>query len=142
MLFRMQSARWTFTRRNGFSGIVLAIFLFAHVLFLQFLDRTPRQMEFLGQILDRRRATAAPHQERKAFGVKGVVGQPGQPLPFHLATTPAGDPPHGEFQVEVMLATGQIADQAKLLIVEAPVPPATNAAARFFWRRRNANTRT
>src|SRR5208283_5966260 len=75
-------------------------------------------------------------------GIKGIIRQPRQALPFHLAATLTGYPPHEELQVQVMLATGQIADQTKPLIVKRPVPTATAATGRFFWRRRNANTRT
>ena len=74
------------------------------------------QMQFLGHILDPRSTTVAPYQERKAFGVKGVSGQPGQPLPFHLATATAGDSPHGQLQVDVMLATVNAA--AKELVLK------------------------
>jgi hypothetical protein len=39
-------------------------------------------------------------------------------------------------------ATGQVADQARLLIVKSPMPKSTGATDRFFWRRRKVSNRT
>src|SRR3990172_5940438 len=98
-------------------------------------------MQFLGHILDRRSATAATHEKRKAFGVKGIIGQPSQTFAFHLAATPAGDPPHEQLQVDVLLATGQVAHHLKLSVVVAAVPASTDSAGCFFWRRWRLTTR-
>ena len=100
------------------------------------------QVQRAGDILEGRGPTPPPDQPGKAFGIKGIIRQPSQTFAFHLAATPASYPPHEQLQVDVMLATGQVADQAKLLIVKAPVATAANATGRFFWRRRKVSTRT
>ena len=116
--------------------------LFAHILFLQFFDRSPMQVILAGHILDRRRPAPPPDQPGKTLGVKRIFRQPGQPLAFYLAAKPTGYPPHKQLQIEGVSATGQVADQARLLIVKTPAPKSTNATDCFFWRRRNVSNRT
>src|ERR1019366_428115 len=71
----------------------------AHVLLVQLLDRIPVQMQFLGDVLDRRRAAAPAHVVREALGIERIVGQKLQPLALHRGTLAAANPAH--FQIEV-----------------------------------------
>ena len=58
------------------------------------LDCSPMQPELSGHILNRLGAAPSADQPGKAFGIKGIVRQPRQPLPLYLAALPAGHPPH------------------------------------------------
>src|SRR5207253_4591414 len=51
----------------------------AHVLLLEGLDRIPVELQFLRQVLDRRRTTTPTYVMGKAFGIERVVGQELQP---------------------------------------------------------------
>src|SRR5208282_2537189 len=90
-----------------------------------------------GWIFHRCRSLWAP-----AHPPDAIVPPSSQPFTFDLAATTAGYPAHRQLQVDAMPTTGQVADQAKLLVVEAPMPSATNATGRFFWLRRNVTMRT
>ena len=52
----------------------------SHVLLIELLDRVPVELELLGDVLDRGRATAPPYVIGKALGIKRVVGQKLQSL--------------------------------------------------------------
>ena len=115
--------------------------LLAHVLLLQFLDGLPVQMQFLGDVLDRGRPTPPPHIESKSFGVKRIVGQPIQALPFHPLTHPTVNTPHIKLQVNTGVTTGQIPHSPDLLVIVTLRPATTVAALTFFRRRASLTTR-
>jgi hypothetical protein len=73
----------------------------AHGLLLQILDRVPVKIQLLGTSLQRGRSTAPANIVGKALRVLRVVGQERELLAFHLATTSAIDPPHGECEIEL-----------------------------------------
>jgi hypothetical protein len=112
-----------------------------HVLHVQRLDRVPVQRQFLRHVLDRRRPTAPAHVVRKALGVERIVRQEVEPLPLHLATTVAIDPPHLQFQIYPSVAARQIAHAPDLAIVPAHLHAPTATAGGFFERRLSVITR-
>lgn len=112
-----------------------------HVLFFQRLDRVPIQVEFPGEILDRRRTTTQAHVMGKALGVERVVGQELESLAFHLAATSALHTLDLDFEVDTRIAAGKIAHLARPPVVPAHVRSATTAAACFFERRTRVMTR-
>ena len=61
--------------------------LLLHVLLLERLDRVPVQMQFLGDILDRRGSASTSDVEAKALGVERIVCEEVQFLLLHLAAT-------------------------------------------------------
>jgi hypothetical protein len=78
------------------------------------------------------RTTFYATDEKMQTTFYGIVRQPSQPFAFDFAATTAGYPPHQQLQVDAMPITRQVADQANLLVVEAPMPSATDATDRFF----------
>ena len=112
-----------------------------HVLLVQRLDRVPVQRQFRRHILDRRRPTAPADIISKALGVERIVRQEVEPLPLHLATTAAVDPPHLQFQKYPRVAARQIAHPADLAVVPAHLDATATAASRFFERRLSVITR-
>ena len=104
----------------------------SHVLLVQFLDRVPVELEFLGNVLDRGRATAPPHVVGKALGVKRVVGQKLQSLALHFAATPALDSAHLEIEIDAHVAARQIANLPPRAVVEAPVGSPTKPHSVFL----------
>jgi hypothetical protein len=113
----------------------------SHVLLIQLLDRVPVELELLGNVLDRGRATAPPHVVSKALGIKRVVGQKLQPLALHFAATPALDSAHLEIEMDAHVAARQVANLPPRAVVEAPVGSPTKTAQRFFERRISVMTR-
>ena len=123
-------------------GVPAALELRSHILLLQLLDSMPVQLQLAGYGTDRSTGTAPPHVERKAFGVQRVGGQPGQPLPLHLAAGPAPHPPNGDFQVDTRVATGQIPNPTERVVVKRAMPTATRPTECFFPRRWSGRMRT
>ncbi len=112
-----------------------------HVLLLQGLHRAPVEVEFQGQVLDRRRAAASPHVVGKALGIERVVGQEIEPFALHCAATLALHTPDLELQVDTRVAARQIANAAHTPVVPARLHAGTAAAGRFFERRTRLMTR-
>src|SRR5262249_45937004 len=76
--------------------------------------------------------------ESEAFGVKGIVGQPGELLLLHGPAPAAVDASDFDLQVDAGVATGQVADPAPLAVVEGATGLAAGSAGRFFrWRRKD-----
>src|SRR6476661_6667637 len=113
--------------------------LLGHVLLVQFLDGLPIEVQLLREGFDRTVATALADVEGETLGVEGVVGQPVQALGLHAATPPTGDAPDGEGQIDTLIATSEVTDPAWPLIIEAREALATDAAGRFFRRRRRVS---
>src|SRR5262249_8625839 len=84
-------------------------------------------------------AAAPADVEGKALGVERVVGQPVEAFGFHAATPPTGDTTDREGQVDAFIATGAVTDPTWPLIVAARETMATDAARRFFRRRRRVS---
>jgi len=80
------------TRRAG------TLKLSPHVLYLQCLDRVPAEIEFFGDIADRRLPAATTDLEGKVFGEVRIVRQKIQPFALHGVAAAACDAPHFEFQ--------------------------------------------
>jgi hypothetical protein len=109
--------------------------LFAHVLFVQLLDRVPIQEQFFGHCLDGTVPTASAHEEGEPFGEKWIVGQPVQAFSLHGDTPRALDATNGEVEIDPLVATGKVPNLAWPLIVEGSRDLTTKAAGRFFSRR-------
>jgi hypothetical protein len=116
--------------------------LLPHVLLVQFLDRLPVEVQFLGDGLDGALPAAPAHVEGEPLGAKGIVGQPLQPLALHAAAPPAPETANRELEVDPLVATGKIPHQPRTLVVEGPPRLPTHATARFFRRRRRGMTTT
>ncbi len=123
--------------RPGRSGIG---HLRRHVLLLQRLDRVPIQVQFLGNLFDRRRATSFADVVSEALGIEGVGGQRIEPFALHRAAALALQTPNLEFQVDAAIATGQIAHAPGAAIVPPTVNPTTATAGCFFDRRTRSIT--
>jgi hypothetical protein len=114
--------------------------LFAHVLLVEFLDRVPIQEQFVGHRLDRTVPATSSHEEGKALGVKGIVGQPVQTFGLHGATPAAVDTANVEVEIDPLVAAREIADLTWPLIVEGRRGLPTHSAGRFFPRRWSVTT--
>ena len=111
------------------------------VLLFQNVDRLVVQMQLLGNILDRRSTATFAHVIGKSPGVERIVGQEDKLLLLHLAAPSARNTPDLQFEGDTRVATGEIADQAELAVVESPVCRTTPSADRFFCRRVRRMTR-
>src|SRR5437868_3188922 len=112
-----------------------------HVLHLQFFDRIPVQLQFLGDFLDRTRAAALPYVIREALGVERIVGEKVEPLALHSIAATTANASYLEPQVHTHRAVGQIPALPLPPIVPAHAHLAALAADRFFARRRRARMR-
>jgi hypothetical protein len=115
--------------------------LLAHVLLVQLLDGLPVELELARHLADRRRPTAAPHEEAEPLCVEGVVGQPVQALLLHGVAPRAVHPAHRELEVHPRVPARQIADPAHPVVVKRPDRPTARAASCFFRRRTNRTMR-
>ena len=113
----------------------------AHVVLVEFLDRTPVQFQFLGDILDRARPAAAADIPGKPLRIERVVGQKVQVLAPHFAGTGAAQAPHLEFEVDPRVGAGLIASTSCRAVVPARVLSPAVFADRFFERRKRGMTR-
>src|SRR5271167_2112610 len=116
--------------------------LLLHVLLVEILDGLPVQVQLAGDVPDRRGPTAPAHEERKALGVKGVVGKPGQLLLLHLGATPAAHPTALELQIDSGVSRREVSHLAQLAIVDSARGPTTGSAQSFFPRRSSRTMRT
>ena len=73
-----------------------------------------------------------PDVEGEPLGVERVVRQPVQPLALHAATPAALDPANREVEVDPPVATGEVADAARPLIVEGAIALARTPRSAFF----------
>ena len=112
-----------------------------HVLLFQNVDRLVVQMQLLGNILDRRSTATFAYVKGKSLGVERIVGQEGKCLLLHLAAPSARNTPDLQLEVNTRVATGEVADQAELAVVEDPVCRTTPSADSFFCRRVDRITR-
>ena len=98
-------------------------------------------MQLLGHILDRGGAATLAYVIGESLGVERIVGQEGKLLLLHLPTPSAQNTPDLHFEVDARVATGEVADQAELAVVEGPVCRTATSTDRFFCRRVNRMTR-
>jgi len=122
-------------------GIACTTEFLPHILFFQNIDCLVVQMQLLGDILDRRGAATLAHVIGKSLGVERIVGQEGKFLLLHLAAPSAQNTPDFQFEVDPSVATGEVANQAELAVVEGPVCRTTTSADCFFCRRVKRMTR-
>ena len=118
-----------------------ALELRTHVLLVQLLDRVPVQAQFLGNVLDRRRATAPAHVIRKALGVERIVGQERQSLALHRATLAASNPTNLDVELNAERSARQIPHLPPRAVVEAAMHRPARPTVRFFVRRARVTTR-
>ena len=112
-----------------------------HVMLFQSADRLAVQMQLSGNILDRGGTATLANIKGKPFGVERIVGQEGKLLLFHLAAPSTQNTSNFQLQVDPRVATGQIADQPDLAVVEGPVCRTASSTDCFFCRRVNRMTR-
>src|SRR5512139_2378871 len=112
-----------------------------HVLLFQNVDRLVVQMQLLGNILDRRSTATFAHVIGKSLGVERIVGQEGKSLLLHFAAPSTRNTPDLQLEIDTRVATGEIADQAELAVVESPVCRTATSADCFFCRRVRQMTR-
>ena len=115
--------------------------LHAHVLLVQFLDRMPVQMQFLGDRLDRGAGAASTDVIGEPLRVQRIVGQEVQALALHGSATPTVHPPHFDLEIDARVGTGQIAHPARAAVVPAHMRFAADTAECFFGRRTSVMTR-
>ena len=106
-----------------------------HVMLFQSVDRLAVQMQLSGNILDRGGTATLANIKGKPFGVERIVGQEGKLLLLHIAAPSAQNTPDLQFEVDARVATGEVADQAELAVVEGPVCRTATSADCFFCRR-------
>ena len=116
--------------------------LLLHVLLVELLDGPPIQVQLAGDVLDGRGPTAPAHEEGKALGVKGVVGEPRQLLLLHLGATPAAHPTALDLQVDSGVSRRQVSHPAQLAIVDSARGSTADSTHSFFPRRSSRTTRT
>jgi hypothetical protein len=114
--------------------------LLAHVLLVQLLDGMPIEEEFLGYLFDGSLPAATAHEEGEPLGVEGIVGQPVQAFVLHAPAPRALDAAKLEDEVDAFVATGEVADAARPLVVMTAVHLPTDAAQSFFRRRRRVRS--
>src|SRR4029077_2427939 len=107
----------------------------AHVLLVELLDGIPVQMQFLGNVLDRRRAAAPAYIVGKALRVERILAQERKPLALHRSTSAAADPAHFQIEVDTKLTARQIAHPPPGAVVKAAMHRPAHAAVGFFERR-------
>ena len=122
------------------AGSADAFELFAHVLLVEFLDGVPVEVEVLGDVCDGGEPAIASDADGEATGVAGVVGEPVESFAFHGLALPTGDAANGELQMDATPAAVEIANAAKLLIVERAVDGSTHSTGGFFRRRSSGMT--
>jgi len=113
----------------------------AHVRLVQLLDGLPVQTQFPCDSAQRGRVTPPPDEEGEAFGLEGVVGQPGQLLLLHGPTVRTPHAPDLDLQRDSGIATGESAHPAHLVVGARPQRRPTDPAACFFPRRTSRRRR-
>src|SRR5262245_42500425 len=114
--------------------------LLPHVLLVQLLDGMPVEVQLLGDRLDGALPAPPPDVEGEPLGGEGVVRQPVQPCPLHAATPGAVDPAYRDVEIDPPVATGDVADAPRSLVVERTAAAPTDPTACFFRRRRSVMT--
>lgn len=112
-----------------------------HVLLVQLLDAVPVQVQFLGDILDRRAATPATDAIGEPLRVVRVVGEEVEPLALHRAAAPTPQATDLHVEEDALVGRRQIAHPSMGAVVPREVARPADAADRFFERRTRATTR-
>jgi hypothetical protein len=107
----------------------------------KFLDRMPIQAQLSGNTLDFCTAAAPSNLERKALGIKGVIGQKREMLALHVPTTLAQHASHFEVEINAAIGAGKTANQARTAVVATRVRATTDSTGVFFERRTRVMTR-
>jgi len=115
--------------------------LLLHVLLVEILDRLPIQVQFAGNVPDRRGSTAPAHEERKALSVEGVVGEPCQLLLLHRRAAPTAHPTALDLQIDSGVSRREVSHPAQLAIVDSARSPTADSTKSFFPRRSSRTTR-
>src|ERR1700730_17061687 len=115
--------------------------LFAHILHLECLDGLPIEKVFLGHIPDRGRPTASTDMERKALGVKRIIGQPLKPFLLHPLAAPAVNTADLKLKVDPHISARKVSNPTYFAIIPTALYAATTSAHGFFERRVSRITR-
>src|SRR5262249_25453129 len=103
--------------------------LFPHVLLVQLLDGVPVEEQFLRHLLPRRLPAPGADEQGKPIGLRRLAGEPVEALALHAAAAGALDPAQVEHEVHPFVATRQIADTPRPLVVVAGVDRPADSAA-------------
>ena len=110
--------------------------LLAHVEFVEFLDGVPIEVEFLGHGFHRCVVATATNHENEPLRVFGQLRQPIEAFRLDLATAPTKHAANHQGEVDMFVATREVANQTTVLIVENPMPLSALTTDCFFRRRR------
>jgi hypothetical protein len=122
-------------------GLARAPELLPHITLVELLDRVPIEHVLLGDVLDGLVSAFRTDDVAEALGAKRAIKQPLQSLASHGLALPALDPPEVHLEVDAVVATREIADLARLLIVPAAMGGCARPANCFFERRLSRMTR-
>ncbi len=106
-----------------------------HVLLVQLLDGVPVQKQFAGNVRHRAGATPSAYIPSKPLGIEWGVGEKVGSFAFHFPAVPTKHPSNFDFQIDTCVATGEVANLPKLLVVPARARSSATVAGRFFERR-------
>ena len=106
--------------------------LLPHILYFKFLARLPVETELFGNIFDRSRFASSADVLGESLGVKRVVGQKRQQLPFHSAAPPAQDAPDFQFEINPGASAGKITDQSDFASTIGSMDRAAYPTSGFF----------
>jgi hypothetical protein len=103
---------------DGFgSGVASAPHLFAHVLFVEFLDRIPVKLEVERDILDGGGAASASDMEGEPFRVERIVRKEVKSLSLHMAADGAINAPYLNIEIDAGISARKITDPARLSVI-------------------------
>ena len=114
--------------------------MLAHVKLVEFLDGVPIEVELLGHGFHRCVVATATNAEDEPLGVVGQLRQPVETFGLYLATAPTEHAANIQGEVNVLVATGEVANPPRVLIVENGMALSALAANCFFRRRRRGRT--
>lgn len=106
--------------------------LLAHVLLIQLLDCLPIQMQFLGNIGDRRGSAAFADIQSKALRVERIVRQKVEPFLSHFLASATLDAAQFDLKIHPRVTAGKITNTASLAVVKTRRRTTTQRADSFF----------
>jgi hypothetical protein len=108
-----------------------------HILFIEFLNGIPIEVELPGYVLDRRLAAAPANKVREPLGEARVVGEKVEALAFHFVTTPAKNASHFQLEKYPGVAARRITHATDRAIIPTVVRASDNHRTEFFEHQRS-----
>lgn len=112
--------------------LACALELCCHIPLVQLLDRVPVEHVLVGHILDCLDPALGANHVPESFGAKGAVEQPLQSLAPHAFALSTADATDIHFEIDPVVAAGEVTDLLRLPIVPALVSSAAGPTHRFF----------